>query len=362
MEFVEREREEKMGVSWGVLRVKDVGVETPAKILTNTELRAGFAVKVRAFPDLCDIRVVGRLIDGERLEAVTKDEDAFKRLVQTMERDGREARVRVPYFNFIRGARVENYDHLRTLLDAQWMSGMDILVVQHHPDVGVDELRSFLTYARRWRERRGLDLPIMPVVCALPDLDAFKEVLGVAVEFAEGAVGVDFRSRFSYMTLKAIEDLKEEQPDLWVHAFQVPPRVLLRGQRAAQGMVLPFFGFDTWSQHVVPPPPVPVVKEKVNVFEPHTWGVYRQKMLYEEYRRSYDCPCPVCQQSLDRFYEGTDLDVLRKSKVHNHLRQRDQLELLREHARSDTVPQLIAHRRYADQFLRQFPTKQLQKK
>src|SRR5256886_12433212 len=82
-------------------------------------------------------------------------------------------------------------------------------------------------------------------------------------------IGFDLRGGFYYHALRGVEEFKKRKPEVWVHALQTPPKVRFgRGLlTCSEGMILPMFGIDSFSRWIVPPPPTPLTKEVINVFE-----------------------------------------------------------------------------------------------
>jgi len=124
----------------------------------------------------------------------------------------------------------------------------------------------------------------------------------------------------------------------------------------SQGMILPMFSIDSFSRWIVPPPPTPLTKEVINVFDRKGWGALKKKD-YEEIRgNSTSCSCAVCQgKDLEPFYEGKVLDVLAKAKVHDHLAQRNELESARAAIKRGEFLSLLNSKQYPKEFLRQIP-------
>jgi hypothetical protein len=164
------------------------------------------------------------------------------------------------------------------------------------------------------------------------------------------------RGGFHHHALRSVENIKKKNPDVWIHAFQVPPKIRFARHMlsSSQGMLMPYFGVDSYSGWVVPPPPVPLTKDKINVFDKSGWGVFKRKEWTGLHGKKLTCKCPICKgQNLDGFYEGKVLSVLSRSKVHDHYAQQDELKKSSESIRSHEYGRLIRTKKYANLFLKE---------
>jgi len=124
--------------------------------------------------------------------------------------------------------------------------------------------------------------------------------------------------------------------------------------RCSEGMMLPFFGVDSFNRWVVPPPPVPLTKDKINMFDATNWGVFKRKEWTREYGSRLSCTCPMCnRQKLPTFFLGQVLTVLGRSKVHDHYSQREQLLALSGHVKRGNVKNFVSRKKYPNEFLKQ---------
>jgi len=126
----------------------------------------------------------------------------------------------------------------------------------------------------------------------------------------------------------------------------------------SEGMILPMFGIDSFSRWIVPPPPTPLTKEVINVFDRKGWGAMKKKDYEAIRNNNTNCDCAVCQgKDLEPFYEGKVLDVLAKAKVNDHLAQRKELEGARESIKKGRFLSLLNTKEYPREFLKQLPRK-----
>jgi len=123
-------------------------------------------------------------------------------------------------------------------------------------------------------------------------------------------------------------------------------------------MILPMFGVDSFSRWIVPPPPTPLTKDVINVFDPKGWGSLKKKDFEEIRKNTTNCKCAVCQgKDLEPFYEGKVLDVLARAKLHDHLAQRVELEKTRESIKEGELLSLLNSKEYPREFLKQMPSR-----
>jgi len=249
---------------------------------------------------------------------------------------------------------VEKADDLKTILDVQFFADSDVVTVQQTPEISPDRFASLWSFASRWREERGFDRPLMPVVPALGSREDFEKLLEPLIKREPSCLGLDMRGGFYYHALSAIENLKKKKPELWIHVFQVPPKVRFAGgaTSCSEGMILPFFGVDSFSRWIVPPPPVPLTKDKINMFDRSQWSVFKRKEWKQEHGNRLGCRCAACQaRNLGSFFAGKVMDVLARSKVHDHFAQRDELAKAAKRISKGTFNRLLESKKGPKQFL-----------
>ena len=118
--------------------------------------------------------------------------------------------------------------------------------------------------------------------------------------------------------------------------------------------MLPVFGVDSYNRWVVPPPQVPLTKDKINMFDATNWGVFKRKEWDKQYGAGLHCTCPMCKkQKLPTFFLGKVLTVLGRSKVHDHYAQREQLLGLSEAIKDGQAKDFISKKRFPNDFLQQ---------
>lgn len=333
----------------GVLEAAGRTIDLPGRLLTTSELRSAKGSKLADAVE-GPFLVLGKLGSPDLVKAATSEEDAWQRFARGVTADSRllPGALRMLQIAF-RGVEFEDAEPLRAFLDLQHLLGFDVLTVQYGTSPSAEDVRTSYDFARSWAKKRRTDTELMPVVPAMERREDADALLAALVKRGARAVGIDLQGRFPYHTLRAVEALKERHPEVWVHAFQVPPKVRFGGPLpTSQGMVLPYFGVDTFSRWVRPPPPAPVVKEKINVFDPRGWGVLRWHEQEREYGAKLGCRCAVCKgKDLDAFFAPEDRAVLDLAKVHDHASQTAQLATARKRIGDDGYAAAMADHRFA---------------
>lgn len=337
----------------GVLGIQGRKVELPTRIPTSSEVRAAKATKLGEAIE-SPLLIVGRLISPDLAKAATKEEEAWRRFADGVGRDARSLPGAAKLLQLAyRGVAYEDSEPLRAFLDLQMLHDFAAITVQYGSSPSPEDVVAAFDFAKSWTKKRKIETTLMPVVPALPDRDAMKALLEGLVKRGAEAIGLDMPRSLPYQTMRAVEDLKERHPEVWVHAFQVPPKVQFGGRlRTSQAMILPFFGVDSMSRWVVPPPPAPVKKDKVNVFDPTGWGVFKWREFETEYGSKLRCRCAYCRgKDLEGFFEPDDRFVLNAGKVHDHLAQAVELAAARKRIADDGYAGVMAGKRFAKQFL-----------
>ncbi len=347
--------DETTSANAGILRIGKVSAALPNKFATTAELNATRMVGAKdTLPG--EVIVSAKLIYPDSLKKILKEEETLRNFARRLSRDlgGFEDVARLLFLVFKGEASYSDAEELRTLLDLQYFSDMDVITVQQAAGMSPDDLASLLKFTQRWMDQKGIDKPIMPVVQASETQREFELFSAPVLKGKFGLMGVDMRGGFHYYTLRAVEKIKKKDPGIWIHAFQVPPKIRFARHMlpSSQGMLMPYFGVDSFSRWVVPPPPVPLTKDKINVFDKSGWGVFKRKEWAGLHGKKLTCTCPMCRgQNLDGFYEGKVLTVLSRSKVHDHYAQQDELKKASESIRKHQYTRLIKTKKYANLFV-----------
>jgi len=350
---IEFDEEARVGASY--LTYTNAKVPLPNKFATTTELNATRLVGLKQdFPT--EIVVAGKLIYPETLRRILKEEDSLKEFARRLAREtsSHEHALSMLFLIMKGEAAVTESNDLKTVLDLQYFADLDIITVQQTPDLSMNDFLSHIRFSERWLDNRGIDKPLMPVLA--PSDDDFEKTLKAVVKRKPKLLGFDMRGGFYYQALRSLEAIKDKDPEIWLHVFQVPPKVRFARSllRCSEGMVLPLFGADSYNRWVVPPPPVPLTKDKINMFDSTNWGVFKRKEWDKEYGARLSCTCPMCNKhQLPTFFSGEVLTVLGRSKVHDHYAQREQLYELAKRVKSGKAKGFISRKRYPNAFLKQ---------
>ena len=351
------EADDETGTTTGLLSYSTAKVPIPNKFATTTELNATRLVGLKQeFPT--EVVIAGKLVYPETLKRILKEEEFLKDFARRLAREtgSHEDALSMLFLVFKGEAALTESADLRTVLDLQYFSDMDVITVQQTQGVSPTEFIGLYRFAERWLDNRGLDKPLMPVLAPAGDADDFDKALKLLLKRGVKALGFDMKGGFYYHALRSIEEVKKMNPELWVHAFQVPPKIRFARSilRCSEGMMLPFFGVDSFNRWVVPPPPVPLTKDKINMFDATNWGVFKRKEWTHEYGARLSCTCPMCnKQELPTFFLGQVLTVLGRSKVHDHYSQREQLLALSSQVKRGNVKKFVSRKKYPNEFLKQ---------
>ena len=351
----DRVSDETTSANAGILRIGKVSAALPNKFATTAELNATRMVGTKdALPG--EVVVSAKLMYPDSLKKILKEDVPLRDFARRLSREagGFEDVARVLLLIFKVEASYAETRDLRTLLDLQHFADMDVFTVQQSSEMSPEDFASLLRFAHRWMDQKGIDKPIMPVVRASETQREFELFSAPAVKSKARLLGVDMRGGFHYYALRAIEKIKQKNPGMWIHAFQVPPKIRFARHMlpSSQGMLMPYFGVDSYSRWVVPPPPVPLTKDRINVFDKSGWGVFKRKEWTGLHGKKLTCTCPMCRgQNLDGFYIGKVLTVLSRSKVHDHYAQQDELKKASESIRKHEYSRLIKARKYANMFV-----------
>ena len=351
------EADDETWTTTGLLNYSNAKVPLPNKFATTTELNATRLVGLKQeFPT--EVVIAGKLVYPETLKRILKEEDFLKDFARRLAREtaSHENALSMLFLVFKGEIALAESVDLRTVLDLQYFSGMDVITVQQTQGVSPTEFMGLYRFAERWLDNRGIDKPLMPVLAPSLNADDFDKALRPLLKRGIKALGFDMKGGFYYQALRSIEEVKKKNPELWVHTFQVPPKIRFAKSllRCSEGMMLPFFGVDSFNRWVVPPPPVPLTKDKINMFDATNWGVFKRNEWTHEYGARLSCTCPMCNKGkLPTFFLGQVLTVLGRSKVHDHYSQREQLLVLSSHVKQGNVKTFVSRKKYPNEFLKE---------
>lgn len=332
-------------------------LELPNRVPTGSEANAARTIKQREGFASQELFVAAKLMGPDKLKDLLTKEGALQKFASNAAGDARlaDARAKMLFLVFRGEAGIEDSANLRTLLDLQWLTEQDAILVQHGAVTRTEDLVADYAEAKRWLKERGGDKPLLPVVTPYERQQEAERALKMLVDRGAPGIVVDLQGTFPYYLLRAVEAVKRKNPELWVHAMQAPPKARWAGQRLhlGWGMTLPLFGVDSFSRWVVPPPPVPVTREKINFWEPANWGVMRLKEYEDTYGQKLSCKCALCRESgsnVEKFLEGDPRLLLAKAKTHDHFAQRAELEKAQDRIREGKFGEYVKKKRFARAF------------
>ena len=347
----------KTSASQSELRFRQLRIPLPNRFPISSERNALKPAGVKE-PLPGEVAVLARLAPPDTLKRILTQEDSLKSTARFLSKETGADAIRLLYLSFRGGAMVSEARDLKTMLDLQYLAGLDLITVQHTVGMSPEAFDANLRFAEKWMEERGVEKPLMPVVQATDNRELASLLLQTIEKHDPHALGFDLRGGFYYHALREIEEFKKRKPETWVHALQVPPKVRFGRQLmpCSEGMILPMFGVDSFSRWIVPPPPTPLTKEVINLFDRKGWGSLKKRDFESLRGNNPNCSCAVCQgKDLEPFYEGKVLDVLARAKVHDHLAQREELVTARQSIQKGEYLSLLNSREYPREFLKQIP-------
>jgi len=347
--------DEKTSASCGRLEIGKVKSILPNKFATTSELNASRVIDFKGLLP-SEVIVSAKLMFPNTLKKLLTEDQSLKEFARRLSREtaGGEEFARVMFLCFRGEAGIERAEDLRTILDLQYFSDFDLITVQQAKGVSAEDFSSLFNFASRWGEERGIEKPLMPVIFATENRQDFERCIQPLMKRGISCLGVDMRGGFYYHSLRALEDLKKSSPKLWIHVFQVPPKIKFARKLlpCSEGMMLPYFGVDSFSRWVVPPPPEPLTKDKINLFDRVGWGVFKRKELSGIRGNRLGCDCPVCKGlNLESFFHGRVLTALSRSKVHDHFAQQIELKESFKHIKDKTYLKFATSKEFARKFL-----------
>lgn len=345
------------GATTGTWKLGKVKATVPNRFPTTAEWNAARSLEEKhKLPG--EIVVSARLMFPESWKKLLTQDMFMKNFARRLSKDlvRAEAAVRL-FFMVLRGEiDMEKADDLKTILDLQYLSDMDVITLQRTENQSPEDLHSMLKLAERWRDQRGIDKPLMPILTSTGDRETFEKFLSIVRKAGVDAIGFDARGGFHYHALRALGEYKAKRPETWIHTFQVQPKIRFAGRfnQCSHGMMLPYFGVDSFSRWVVPPPPEPLTKDKINFFDRKGWAAMKRKEFSQVRGKNLHCGCPTCKgEDLSGFFQGKVFTVLSRSKVHDHFAQREELEASAKRIRQDTYRDFLASKEYPKKFLGQ---------
>src|SRR5215831_11721317 len=159
--------DDKTGALRSELRIGQVRAELPNRFPISPERNALRPAGVKeALPG--EVAVLARLAPPDMIKKLLTQEDAVKSTARFLSKETGPESVRLLFLAYRGGANLSQSKDLKTILDLQFLAGLDIITVQHTMDMALEDFDADLKFAEKWAEERGVGKPLMPVIQA-PD-------------------------------------------------------------------------------------------------------------------------------------------------------------------------------------------------
>jgi len=191
------ESDDETGTTSALLNYSNAKVPIPNKFATTTELNATRLVGLKQeFPT--EIVIAGKLVYPETLKRVLKEEEFLKDFARRLAREttAHEDALSMLFLVLKGEAVLTESSDLRTVLDLQYFSDMDVVTVQQSAGVSPSDFLTLYKFAERWLQNRGLDKPLMPVLAPAATGNDFEKTLKPILKRGVKAVGFDMRGGF----------------------------------------------------------------------------------------------------------------------------------------------------------------------
>src|SRR6267143_4496168 len=124
----------KTSASLSELRVGQVRIPLPNRFPISPEWNALKPAGIKD-PLPGEVAILARLGQPDTIKRILTQEDALKSMARFLSREIGTDAIRLLYFSFLKGANISNPDDLKTILDLHYLAGLDIITVQHTPDM-----------------------------------------------------------------------------------------------------------------------------------------------------------------------------------------------------------------------------------
>src|SRR5213592_722249 len=151
--------DDKTGALLSELRVGQLRVELPNRFPISPERNALRPAGVKD-PLPGEVSVLARLAPPDTVKKILTQEEALKSMARFLSKETTADALRMLYLAFKGGAVINQTHDLKTILDLQYLAGLDIITVQHSLNISLDDYESHLHFAERWADERGVDKPI----------------------------------------------------------------------------------------------------------------------------------------------------------------------------------------------------------
>ena len=174
------------------LRIGSLRIPLPNRFPISQERNA---LKPAGVKDVLpgEVSVLARLAPPETVKKILTQEDALKSMAKFLSRETAADTVRMLYLAFKGGAIIDKTQDLKTILDLQFLAGLDIITVQHSLDISLEDYDSQLNFADRWADERGVNKPIMPIIQASDNKETAGKLLSLVEKHEPSMIGFDLR-------------------------------------------------------------------------------------------------------------------------------------------------------------------------
>src|SRR5437899_7709519 len=187
-------KDTKTSATLSELRVGQVKIPLPNRFPISPERNALKPAGIKD-PLPGEVAILARLGQPDTIKRILTQEDALKSMARFLSRKTGADGLRLLYFSFLKGANISTSEDLITILDLQYLAGLDLITVQHTPDMSPGDFDAQLGFAERWMDERGVDKPLMPIILATDDGKLAIELVGITAKHGSKAVGLDLRGR-----------------------------------------------------------------------------------------------------------------------------------------------------------------------
>src|ERR1700746_1643365 len=160
------------------LRIGQLRIPLPNRFPISPERNALKPAGVKE-PLPGEVAVLARLAPPETVKKILTQEDALKSMARFLSKETAPDAIRMLDLAFKGGWAPTRTEDLKTLLDLQYLAGLDIITVQHSLDFSLEDYESHLRFAERWMKERGVDKPLMPVIQATENKETSAKLLAL---------------------------------------------------------------------------------------------------------------------------------------------------------------------------------------
>src|SRR5712691_7688160 len=144
----------KTSASQSELRIGQLRIPLPNRFPISPERNALRPAGVKD-PLPGEVAVLARLAPPDMIKKLLTQEDAVKSTARFLSRETGADVIRLLFLAFRGGASLAQSKDLKTILDLQFLAGLDIITVLHTIDTSLEDFEANLKFAGKWAEERG---------------------------------------------------------------------------------------------------------------------------------------------------------------------------------------------------------------